>query len=191
MIVTTKHSTKSSVIPICLFPCNIPSFAKEKHLYVRFCKCHGIHNILVCIICTFRNMLQAIFDSHLEVIQEAGHMVMMEAPAEVNRLIHNFLVEHTRTVNHPALDMSSELISLQWSYESQNLSDFSLKQNTRHQFMWLLHNVNCLETHRCSPAFIVFWVFLKIRTVQENTLLYTNAACSCYFVFVELIVCYF
>ncbi|GFN78101.1 abhydrolase domain-containing protein 8 [Plakobranchus ocellatus] len=39
-----------------------------------------------------QEMQRAVFDSRLEVIQEASHMVMMEASVQVNSLIHSFLL---------------------------------------------------------------------------------------------------
>ena len=39
------------------------------------------------------NLLQAIYYSHLEVIDHAGHMVMMEAPKHVNQLLYDFVFQ--------------------------------------------------------------------------------------------------
>ena len=37
--------------------------------------------------------LQAIYYSHLEVIDNASHMVMMEAPKHVNQLLYDFVFQ--------------------------------------------------------------------------------------------------
>ncbi|RUS76791.1 hypothetical protein EGW08_015437 [Elysia chlorotica] len=46
-----------------------------------------------------QEMLRAVFDSRLEVIQEASHMVMMEAASQVNSLIHAFLLHPSQPPN--------------------------------------------------------------------------------------------
>ena len=38
-------------------------------------------------------LLQAIYYSRLEVIDHAGHMVMMEAPKHVNQLLYDFVFQ--------------------------------------------------------------------------------------------------
>ena len=38
-------------------------------------------------------ILQTIFGSRIEVIDDASHMVMMEKPEQVNQLIHDFLLQ--------------------------------------------------------------------------------------------------
>lgn len=55
-------------------------------------------------------MQEAIYSSSLEVIQDAGHMVMVESPVKVNWLIHNFLQRDptTRSLHREASDISSK-----------------------------------------------------------------------------------
>ncbi|CAC5377514.1 ABHD8 [Mytilus coruscus] len=38
-------------------------------------------------------MTKTIYDSHLEVVEDAGHMVMMEAPDKFNQLLYNFITD--------------------------------------------------------------------------------------------------
>ena len=38
-------------------------------------------------------LLQTIFGSRMQVIDDASHMVMMEKPDEVNKIIHDFLLQ--------------------------------------------------------------------------------------------------
>ncbi|XP_005094356.1 uncharacterized protein LOC101852461 [Aplysia californica] len=49
-----------------------------------------------------QEMAETIFDSHLEVIQDASHMVMMEAPDDVNQLIHAFILQSSSLVSPTA-----------------------------------------------------------------------------------------
>jgi hypothetical protein len=37
--------------------------------------------------------LQTIYGSHLEIVENAGHMVMMETPDRFNQLLYNFITE--------------------------------------------------------------------------------------------------
>lgn len=55
-------------------------------------------------------MEEVIYSSSLEIIQEAGHMVMVESPVRVNWLIHNFLQRDvtTRSLHHQSVDLSSK-----------------------------------------------------------------------------------
>lgn len=55
-------------------------------------------------------MQEAIYSSSLEVIQDAGHMVMVESPVKVNWLIHNFLQRDptTRSLHREPSDISSK-----------------------------------------------------------------------------------
>ncbi|CAG5128695.1 unnamed protein product [Candidula unifasciata] len=51
-----------------------------------------------------KDMAKVIHNSRLEVIEDAGHMVMIEAPAEVNRLIEEF-------ISQPPTQMTAEYIT--------------------------------------------------------------------------------
>ncbi|ELU15330.1 hypothetical protein CAPTEDRAFT_83871, partial [Capitella teleta] len=52
---------------------------------------HGKHDQLVSVE-EEKEMVDAIFDCNLVVVEDASHMVMMEKPSEVNELIQNFLL---------------------------------------------------------------------------------------------------
>ena len=39
-------------------------------------------------------LLQTVFGSRMQVIDDASHMVMMEKPDEVNKIIHDFLLQN-------------------------------------------------------------------------------------------------
>ena len=59
-----------------------------------------VHSHLICCHHLLFNAIslsyQAVFDSRLEVIHDASHMVMMEASSQVNSLIHSFLLQPSR-----------------------------------------------------------------------------------------------
>lgn len=78
-------------------------------------------------------LLQVIFHSHLEVIPDASHMVMIEAPDEVNRLIGNFLTETSsnESPSSPVNDerAASRLSSKSTSSKSQKSLPHHLLQN--------------------------------------------------------------
>ena len=68
------------------------------HLTHIFQPCEDVNHINLSLV--YLNFTyQAVFDSRLEVIQEASHMVMMEAASEVNSLIHAFLLHPSQPVN--------------------------------------------------------------------------------------------
>nr|KAG5695287.1 hypothetical protein BaRGS_028222 [Batillaria attramentaria] len=48
-----------------------------------------------------KHMAEVIFRSQLEVIQDASHMVMIEAPEEVNNLIRKFITEDEAGGDNP------------------------------------------------------------------------------------------
>lgn len=52
--------------------------------------------IIFCRLCSFYYIiftLQTIYGSHLEIVEDAGHMLMMETPDKFNQLLYNFITD--------------------------------------------------------------------------------------------------
>ena len=45
-------------------------------------------------------MMKTIYGSHLEIVENAGHMVMMETPDWFNQLLYNFITEQPLDTIH-------------------------------------------------------------------------------------------
>ena len=98
--------------------------------------------------------LQTIYGSHLEIVENAGHMVMMETPDRFNQLLYNFITEqpldtiHTDPDTH-RIDIEDEHIHTRWSNLDDEYSQLSLRAMVKSQVS--LHSIRSCKSSKSMP----------------------------------------